>query len=439
MSKSAFEDYPRATAVRLVLVMGGAGVLLMIAGMRGNVTTFWAAGAVLVLFAVASWPDKHKSQRPSIEEPDHEEDSSVFRPASTVALPNQAGTDDVESLVERMLAEHRFALLLRPQIAVNLCERQFARAIDALRRHMALVPDGDVSLGMVDESSMGERTETPSPGPAGGHTIHVRRFFLDRCPVTNWQYFEFVAAAGYHQMSLWDESALPAVLEFVDRTGEPGPCFWSHGRFAEGTEDLPVVGVSWYEAAAYARWVGKRLPSDAEWVKAGVWPVPMPGHGLVQRTYPWGDEMDRSRANLWGSGPGEVVAVQRFAGGTSVGGICQLIGNVWEWTGSNFHGGDHPLGKLTFTMPMKSIRGGAFDTYLDNQATCQFPCGDATLSRKRNIGFRLAIGVCDLVLDYGAVAGAAGVSLASPGEIHDGEADPSWGNPEPATGAEVRA
>src|SRR5262245_16538779 len=127
-------------------------------------------------------------------------------------------------------------------------------------------------------------------------------------------------------MAIWDPEILPAVLDFVDRTGHPGPRFWSHGRCAAGEDDHPVVGICWYEAAAYARWVGKRLPTGAEWVKAGSWPVAIPGRPLISRRYPWGDAMDRARANLWGSGPGKLVDVNQFPGGESVGGVQQLIG-----------------------------------------------------------------------------------------------------------------
>ena len=81
-------------------------------------------------------------------------------------------------------------------------------------------------------------------------------------------------------------------------------------------KDHPVVGVSWYEAAAYARWAGKRLPTDAEWVKAGSWPASSRRRPRrSQRRYPWGDAMDRSRANLWGSGPKGTVPVTAFADG----------------------------------------------------------------------------------------------------------------------------
>jgi iron(II)-dependent oxidoreductase len=226
--------------------------------------------------------------------------------------------------------------------------------------------------------------------------VHIAPLFLDRYAVTNRRYYEFVAAGGYRDMTLWDQHVWAAVLDLIDQTGQPGPAFWQHGRYLPGEEELPVVGVSWYEAQACARWMGKRLPTDAEWVKAACWPVATDGKTVIQRRYPWGDGLDRSRANLWGSGPNRVVAVTEFSSGASVGGIYQLIGNVWEWNASDFH--LSPNQAYAVASPLKSIHGGAFDTYLDNQATCQFESGEYPLNRRHNIGFRCAIGTCDLVL-----------------------------------------
>jgi iron(II)-dependent oxidoreductase len=120
------------------------------------------------------------------------------------------------------------------------------------------------------------------------------------------------------------------------------------------------------------------------------------GTAMIQRRFPWGDSLDRRRANLWGSGPNHIVAVDEFPTGASVGGIYQMVGNVWEWNASDFRLA--PQQSYGGGAPLKSIRGGAFDTYLDNQATCQFESGEYPLSRRHNIGFRCAIGTCDLVL-----------------------------------------
>jgi formylglycine-generating enzyme required for sulfatase activity len=206
-----------------------------------------------------------------------------------------------------------------------------------------------------------------------------------------------VNEGGYEQMSLWDESMWPAVLGFVDRTGQPGPRFWENGTFPRGKDDHPVVGVSWYEACAFARWAGKRLPTDPEWVKAGSWPVLSESGRPIQRRFPWGDAMDRSRVNLWGSGVNATVPVHALPLSASVGGVQQLVGNVWEWTTSAFGAWEPSTRKIETHLPLKSIRGGAYDTYFDNQVHCQFQSGESPLSRKHNIGFRCALGFCDVV------------------------------------------
>lgn len=305
---------------------------------------------------------------------------------------------DTDGLVEQMLAQGRFSLLLRPEIVTNLSQDHLRRAQEALEQNMALVPDGEVVLGRVDEALDDGKLDAEETAAARGRVVQVERVFLDRFPVTNRQFYEFVADGGYQQMALWEKSIWPAVLDLVDSTGMPGPHHWENGRFPSGEENHPVVGVSWYEANAYAQWAGKRLSSDAEWVKAGCWPVPLSADTRVQRKYPWGDTMDRERANLWGSRKNHTAPVDQFAGGVSVGGVYQLIGNVWEWTGGNFRTTDHVGGRLELPTPMKSIRGGAFDTYFDNQATCQFQSGENPLGRRHNIGFRCAVGVCDVVL-----------------------------------------
>jgi iron(II)-dependent oxidoreductase len=310
--------------------------------------------------------------------------------------------NNVVDLVERMLSQGRFTLLLRPQIAQNLSEEQLARARAALEDAMALVPDGEVTLSAQDEArdddepGANEYDYREETAGAGDQVIRVERFFLDRYPVTNRQFYEFVAGGGYEQLALWDEEIWPAVLDFVDETGHPGPRFWKDGAYPTRLGDHPVVGVSWYEANAFARWMGKRLPTEPEWVKAGSWPVSLSSNARVQRKYPWGDTMDRSRVNLWGSGHNGTISVEQLPEGVSVGGVYHLIGNVWEWTRGSFNAGIPQHHGLVLDVPMKSVRGGAFDTYLDNQATCQFQSGEVPMARKRNIGFRCGVGVCDL-------------------------------------------
>ena len=109
---------------------------------------------------------------------------------------------------------------------------------------------------------------------ARGETVRVAGFWLDRFEVTNRDFQDFVDSGGYERSGLWKEPMIrhgtevsweDAMTEFVDKTGRPGPATWELGRFPEGYGDHPVGGVSWYEASAYAEFIGKSLPSFHHW------------------------------------------------------------------------------------------------------------------------------------------------------------------------------
>lgn len=410
----------RSTGMYWVFFAAGLAALWVGRAAANDIVMLAASAMIVWAFyllarrGLAARPDSEQAGRADGVESCESEETPQPRPLAACERTTGAGENQHEALVEQMLAQGRYALLLRPQIAKGLKREQFARALQSLDEAMALVPDGEVALGNVDAAAQNSPLPNDVLPELAGRVVRVQRFFLDRYPVTNRQYYEFVAAGGYEQAQFWDESILPAMLDFVDKTGRPGPQFWREGCYLKGRENQPVVGVNWYEAAAYAAWLGKRLPSDAEWVKAGSWPVTISKTSRFQRRYPWGDAMDRARANLWGSGPKKIVDVGEFAEGVSVGGVYQLIGNVWEWTSDDFRPEAVLPEDVFLEVTLKSIHGGAFDTYFDNQATCQFQSGDAALARRHNIGFRLAIGVCDLALAPLGPAPAAAESDAEP-------------------------
>ena len=316
--------------------------------------------------------------------------------------PQRQLSENTDDLAQRLIDQGRYALMLRPQIASTLEEEVRQLAQDQLDDAMAVVPQGPVAMRSF------RYEELPNHQRAGGERlVQVDGYLLDRYPVTNAQYQQFVDDGGYEQMPLWDEAIWPAVLGFVDKTNQPGPRFWQNGQPPQGKQDHPVTGICWYEATAYARWAGKRLPTDPEWVKAGSWPVPSEGGHMIQRKFPWGDAMNRGNVRLWQPGPGsapDTVPITATPASASVNGVQQLVGNVWEWTSSSFGAWDPPALKVETSTPMKSLRGGAFDTYFETQCTCQFQSGESPLARKHNIGFRCAVGFCDLVGDEVAMA-----------------------------------
>ncbi len=370
------------------------GMALWVGVVTGNWMIVLLSAVALTLIPLARLYVRRKAVRdePPPPPPPRPRPEREPRPQAVPQAAPAYDADDPAYLAQRMLQQQRHALLLRPQIAANLQKSQLRAAMLALDEAMGIVPEGDVLL----QSWRSHGSADDGNGPRD-RLVHVEAVYLDRYPVTNQQFQQFVDDRGYENMSLWDSTIWPAVLDFVDRTGHCGPRFWEEGHFPEGREDHPVVGVSWYEGAAYARWAGKRLPSDPEWVKAGCWPVLTQGTRPMQRRYPWGDTIDRELAHLWGSGVVGTVPIYDMPGGVSVGGIYHLIGNVWEWTTSNFGVWDTTLRRLETSTPMKSVRGGAFDTYFDTQAMCQFQSGESPISRKHNIGFRCALAMCDVI------------------------------------------
>jgi len=178
---------------------------------------------------------------------------------------------------------------------------------------MVLVPPGEFTQGAGD----GNANEKPV------RTVALSAFWIDATEVTNGQFARFVQAAGYAPTGGWKAEA--------------------------GKEPLPAVKVSWADAAAYAKWAGKRLPTEAEWEKAA--------RGTDGRTYPWGNEAGAEQANLSGLADGFDAAapVGTFTAGASAWGALDLCGNVWEWCADSYASYDAPGDG-----PSKVIRGGSF-------------------------------------------------------------------------------
>jgi formylglycine-generating enzyme required for sulfatase activity len=353
--------------------------------------------------------------------PEHADNRNASAPG-WLAEPEFAGLpDSPDALVDELLASGRYALLLRPEMSQHLERGHIVRAVRHLDEAMGLVPAGRVLLGpLAEQSSTSGGALDADPKTSDRFLHRVAALYLDRHPVTNEQYQQFIDALGYEKLEYWDEESLPALLDFVDQTGQPGPRFWIEGRHRTNEERRPVVGVSWYEATAYGRWVGKRMATDAEWTKAGAWPVESAPGRIAQRRYPWGESFDIRRANLWGSQRKEPVDVDEFSDGASVGGIHQLVGNVWEWTSSAMAA----TAESTFHLPetYKSVRGGAYDTYFENHATCHYQSGEHPLARRHNIGFRLALPMATLEVATVHDPAAEGTEQSPPAEPQLAEA-----------------
>jgi serine/threonine protein kinase/formylglycine-generating enzyme required for sulfatase activity/dienelactone hydrolase len=219
--------------------------------------------------------------------------------------------------------------------------------------------------------------------------LKLADFFMDRYEVTNRRFKEFVEAGGYQKPEYWKykfvtngvELARSAAMKlFVDQTGRPGPATWKDGDFPKGQEDYPVGGVSWYEAAAYAEWAGKRLPTVYHW-------------SLAAGDTMWSEvAFITPLSNFGGKGPAPAGKYQ----GMTRKGIYDMAGNVNEWCFNETQDG------CRFTA------GGGW-----NNTPCTFGEADKKppLSREPDVGFRCI----KLTSDDGAWKQAAGpIQLSAP-------------------------
>jgi len=156
------------------------------------------------------------------------------------------------------------------------------------------------------------------------HTVNLPTFWLDRFLVTQGQYQSFIEAGGYRDPRWWSAAG----WRWLQEHPVSHPLYWR-----PSAADHPVCGLSWYEADAYARFVGKRLPTEAEWEKAASW---NPATAQRQR-YPWGSASPTPQHGNYGHGLGQTTPVQAYPLGQSPVGCYDLLGNVWEWTDTWFH------------------------------------------------------------------------------------------------------
>jgi formylglycine-generating enzyme required for sulfatase activity len=145
-------------------------------------------------------------------------------------------------------------------------------------------------------------------------------YWVDKYPVTNEKYCAFVEAGGYARQEYWS----PEGWQWKMKENITEPAYWNDEKWNQ--PDYPVFGVSYYEAEAYAKWVGKRLPTEQEWEKSA--------RGEDGRQYPWGEEFDKSRCNSSEHGIGHTTPVIQYPKGISPYGCYDMAGNVWEWCAS---------------------------------------------------------------------------------------------------------
>ena len=194
---------------------------------------------------------------------------------------------------------------------------------------MVLIPAGQFQMGSNDYGAADDEQ------PVHTVIVHLDAFFMDKYEVTNAQYKAFVDANPQRQKD-----------NVVDKFSDHGYLwFWTGTNYPAGKANHPVRHVSWYAAMAYAEYVGKRLPTEAEWEYAA-------RGGLAGQTYPSGNTISTRQAN-YNRHVGDTTAVGRYAANGY--GLYDMAGNVWEWCLGKY---DNPWGPWG----ARVLRGGSWDS-----------------------------------------------------------------------------
>lgn len=213
------------------------------------------------------------------------------------------------------------------------------------------IPAGEFAMGSNSLDALDN--ERPS------HWVYLDTYQIDRYPVTCGQYRQFMQAKGYQNPQCWS----PEGWEWIQKNGITQPLYW---REDSAFDYHPVCSVSWYEADAYARFVGKRLPTEAEWEKAASYWDSATG---ISHTYPWGEmPPDAEKCNHDNIHRG-TTPVNAYPNGKSACGLQDALGNVWEWTSSWFDGYEgfeyYPYrgySQVYFDRQHRVLKGGSWAT-----------------------------------------------------------------------------
>lgn len=216
-------------------------------------------------------------------------------------------------------SQHSETIAFLLQLQRSPFQNSSIKATNSLSPEIIEIPAGEFTQG----NNAVDALDNERPA----HRVYLESYSIDRYPITCKEYREFMQAGGYQHHQWWSDAG----WEWLQANLVTQPLYWLDDR---QWDNHPVCGVSWYEAEAYTNFVGKRLPTEAEWEKAASF------ESLTQseRIYPWGDTFPDSDRCNHNNAIGQTTPVNAYPNGQSAYGLYDTLGNVWEWTATWFDG-----------------------------------------------------------------------------------------------------
>ena len=348
-----------------------------------------------------------RSERGALELPDRIELLRRLRQVRRAALERlrAIGLDVGDPLLQdgfvyRMLSQHEAQhqeTMLQAVALMNEAPFEPAHRLAAPRAKlppdtaMVVVPAGPFQAGAATAPGAYDN-ERPA------HRVDLPAFWIDAAPVTVGEWLAFMEDGGYERRDAWSHPGWEwRTAELCEhplgwRLGEEGWVDVQFGHVEPLVLNRPVQHVSWYEADAFARWAGKRLPTELEWEKAAAWDPEL----RIARVWPWGDAPPASELANLGARTYAPAPVGAYPRGRSFYGCHQMIGDVWEWTSSEFlpypgfEAFPYPeYSAVNFGKGYRVLRGGSWAT-APIVARCSFRNWDLPERRQIFAGLRCA-------------------------------------------------
>jgi gamma-glutamyl hercynylcysteine S-oxide synthase len=283
----------------------------------------------------ADWPDREEVQRYNRrlrEELDRAIEQALARPAEGHPQLIQM----LEVAIEHRLMHAETLAYMLHRLPANRKIRKPEKVMwkaPRVKSHLVEIDAGRATLGL--ERVRGD--EFGWDNELGQHEVEVNEFAIENCNVTNHDFLRFIQAGGYQNRALWSDEA----WAWKKKEGIDHPAFWKRegnlwvyvAMFGEIRLPLEFpVYVSHAEATAYAKWLGRKLPSEAQFHRAA-YGTP---DGREERSYPWGEETPSERYGNFDFHHWDPSPVGSYASGASAFGVHDLVGNGWEWTRTPF-------------------------------------------------------------------------------------------------------
>jgi len=246
---------------------------------------------------------------------------------------------------------------------------------------MCYVPAGSFLMG---NSGKGDDLTYSASAELPQHLVGLSGFWVGKCEVTRGQYRRFMDAGGYTNPAYWSSDG------WAWKGSRSQPDYWDiqqnwSGTSFTQTDNHPVVGISWYEADAFARWAGLRLLAETEWEKAARW-------AGQPRVYEWGDGFDASLCNWLSDSlyPGSQTApAGQYGNGASPYGCLDMAGNAWEWVADWYVSYPGSTAPFDYTGSRRCLRGGGWHTS-QGYFRCAYRNADSPGAANNSNGFRVA-------------------------------------------------